>query len=72
MAFDRRAHCQQIGTLEGQETARRYGPTYMRTIASIGFQTTTERYYQGNRAHARAALIARRRHFSKHRGGIAA
>ena len=64
---ERANHCRQIGTLGGQETARRYGPTYMRTIAAIGFATTSERYYGGNRAYARAALIARRRHFSTHR-----
>lgn len=58
-------HCRQIGGLGGQETARRYGPVYMRTIAAAGFATTTERYYGGNRAYARAALIARRRHFAK-------
>ncbi len=64
---ERANHCRQIGSKGGQETARRYGPKYMRAIAAIGFAVTTERYYSGNRAHARAALIARRRHFSKHR-----
>jgi hypothetical protein len=35
----------------------------MREIARAGFQTTCARYYGGNRAYARAALIQRRRHF---------
>jgi hypothetical protein len=64
---ERANHCRQLGTLGGSETARRYGPKYMKAIAAIGFATTTDRYYAGSRAHARAALIERRRHFSKHR-----
>ena len=64
---ERATHCRQIGTLGGQATVRAYGVRYMRAIAAAGFQTTADRYYGGNRAYARAALIARRRHFSTHR-----
>jgi hypothetical protein len=62
-AEDRANHCRQIGTLGGQETVRRYGIQYMRELARAGFATTCARYYEGNRAHTRAALIQRRRHF---------
>lgn len=63
--FDRKAHCQQIGSKGGQRTAEIYGIPYMRALAAAGFQTTTDRYYGGNRALARAALIQRRRHFRR-------
>ena len=62
-----RAHCQQIGGKGGQRTVEIYGPAVLRELARAGFETTCERYYGGNRAYARAALIARGRHFSKHR-----
>lgn len=58
--FDRRAHCQQIGGLGGRKTVETYGLGYMRAIAAAGFATTADRYYAGNRAHARAALLQRK------------
>lgn len=60
MAFDRRAHCQQIGGKGGQETARRYGTQYMRELAKAGFEVYAARYHDGNRAEAAAALRTRK------------
>lgn len=58
--FDRATHCRQIGTLGGQKTVQTYGIKYMRALGAAGFVTTTERYYSGNKAHARAALLAKK------------
>lgn len=58
--FDRANHCRQIGTLGGQKTAQTYGVRYMRALGSAGFATTCQRYYEGNRAYARAALLQRK------------
>jgi hypothetical protein len=61
----RAERCRQMGTLGGQETARRYGVKYLRALGAAGFQTTCDRYYSGNRAHCRAALLAGGAHFRK-------
>lgn len=56
----RAERCRQMGTLGGQKTVQTYGPAFMRAIGSAGFKTTCTRYYSGNAAHARAALIAKK------------
>ena len=55
-AFDRRAHCQQIGSKGGQATVERYGVEYMRTIAKTGFSVYADQHHDGNRAAAAASI----------------
>ncbi len=54
--FDRANHCRQIAGLGGAKTAQTYGARYMSEIGKIGFDTYANRYHDGNRAKAAAAL----------------
>lgn len=58
-AQQRADHCRQIGGLGGRKTVDTYGVLFMREIAKIGFQTTADRFYDGNRALAAIALQRR-------------
>ncbi|MEM8859342.1 MAG: hypothetical protein AAGD96_13530 [Chloroflexota bacterium] len=39
----------QAGSLGGKATVRKYGREHMATIGEIGFQVTTDKYFNGDR-----------------------
>ncbi len=49
--FDRAAHCRRIASRGGRALVEKYGVEHMRRIGRQGFETTTQRYFQGEHHH---------------------
>lgn len=58
MTPQRRAYMQQLGSKGGTATRDKYGPFHFKQIGAVGFAVYAELHHGGNRAAARASLVA--------------
>ena len=59
MAFDRAAHCRRIASKGGLAVVKKYGKTYMQNLGKKGFQSTCQKYFDGDRQKMIDDLVAR-------------
>ena len=57
MAFDRAAHCRRIASSGGKATVEKHGRKHMSEIGKRGFETTTKRYFGGDKEAHKQYLI---------------